>query len=465
MEFVEYTIGEITKSIRTGTTPTKTNKKFFDGEFLWVTPSDLKGQMVLEETEFTISKLAIDSKKAFLYNKDTVLVSTIGDIGKVSINQIPLASNQQITGIELKPEIILPEVFFYWVKLNKGLLQFKANKAIISILTNKHLKKIKISFPKKLTDQQRIVSNLNSIQLLINHRIRTIEILEQLRRSFFFEIVGDPISNNFNHKWKYLGDKDFFNLSSGVTPLRSFSRFYDGNIPWLKSADVKNNFIATSEEFISELALEKTSAKVYPIDSILIAMYGQGKTKGSVGILKIEASCNQACGVIYPNDFVKPIVLFSQLLYSYDYIRSLGRGANRDNLSLNILKKIKILIPDDDVQNRYEKIFTLTKGIEDQFKKHLLLLQDLFDSYLLSSFEGRLGVKEEEYFEDLIQTLSKEELNQNNRISILIDWIENNKFSDSEKYDVAFKYLLSLLEKGTVEQKSIRGKIKLTVSE
>ncbi|MCH5686700.1 restriction endonuclease subunit S [Niabella sp. W65] len=141
MEFVEYTIGEITKSIRTGTTPTKTNKFFFDGEFLWVTPSDLKGQMVLEETEFTISKLAIDSKQAFLYNKDTVLVSTIGDIGKVSINQIPLASNQQITGIELKPEIILPEVFFYWVKLNKGLLQFKANKAIISILTNKHLKK------------------------------------------------------------------------------------------------------------------------------------------------------------------------------------------------------------------------------------------------------------------------------------------------------------------------------------
>ncbi|MCH5686701.1 restriction endonuclease subunit S [Niabella sp. W65] len=153
-----------------------------------------------------------------------------------------------------------------------------------------------------------------------------------------------------------------------MTPLRNFSRFYDGNIRWLKSADVKNDFITTSEEFISELALEKTSAKVYPIDSILIAMYGQGKTKGSVGILKIEASCNQACGVIYPNDFVKPIVLFSQLLYSYDYIRSLGRGANRDNLSLNILKKIKILIPDDEVQNRYEKIFTVTKDVEHQLK-------------------------------------------------------------------------------------------------
>lgn len=465
MEFVEYTIGVIAKSVRTGTTPTKTNKKFFDGEFLWVTPSDLKGQMFLKETEFTISKLAIDSKQAFLYNKDTVLISTIGDIGKVSINRIPLASNQQITGIELKPEIILPEVFFYWVKLNKGLLQFNANKAIISILTNKHLKKIKISFPRKIADQQRIVSNLNSLQLLINNRINAIEVLRQLRRSFFFEMIGDPISNNFNHDWKFLGNKDFFKLSSGVTPLRSFSRFYDGNIPWLKSADVKNNFITSSEEFISKLALEKTSSKVYPINSILIAMYGQGKTKGSVGILKIEASCNQACGVIYPNEWVKPIILFSQLLYSYDYIRSLGRGANRDNLSLNILQKLKILIPDNDVQNRYEKVFTVTKIIENLFNEHLLLLQDLFDSYLLSSFEGKLGIKDEEYFEDLIQTLSKEELSQNNRMSILIDWVENNKFSNSEKYDIAFKHLMLLLEEGKVEQKNNRGKIKLTISE
>lgn len=465
MEFIEYTIGELSKSIRTGKTPPSQKSEYFQEEINWITPSDMDGRKVINDTVRKVSKSALNDNYVFLHQKDTIVIGSKGDIGKVCIIDSPSASNDQTTGIVLNSELILPELFYYWVKLNKGLLDFKANKAIISILSNKHLRKIRVNFPKKIVDQQKIVSNLNSIQTVINQKIKSLEIIEQLRRSFFFEIVGDPISNNFNHKWKYLGNKDFFKLSSGVTPLRSFSRFYDGNIPWLKSADVKNNFITASGEFISELALEKTSAKVYPIDSILIAMYGQGKTKGSVGILKIEASCNQACGVIYPNDFVKPIVLFSQLLYSYDYIRSLGRGANRDNLSLNILKKIKILIPDDDVQNRYEKIFNLTKGIEDQFKKHLLLLQDLFDSYLLSSFEGRLGVKEEEYFEDLIQTLSKEELNQNNRISILIDWIENNKFSDSEKYDVAFKHLLSLLEKGTVEQKSIRGKIKLTESE
>ena len=112
MEFIKRSVGELAITIRTGTTPTKSNEKFFDGDFFWVTPSDLKGQMILKESESKISKLALESNQASLFPEKTVLISTIGDIGKVTINEIPVASNQQITGITLKKELILPELFF-----------------------------------------------------------------------------------------------------------------------------------------------------------------------------------------------------------------------------------------------------------------------------------------------------------------------------------------------------------------
>lgn len=464
MEFVEYTIGQLAKSIHTGKTPPSQKEEYFKEEINWITPSDMDGRKSIDSTIRKVSKSALNDNYVFLHQKNTIVLGTKGDIGKVCIIDIPSASNDQTTGVFLNSDIILPELFYYWVKLNKGMLEFKANKAVIAILSNKHLRKIKVSFPQDITDQQKIVSNLNAIQFLINQKIKALDILEQLRRSFYFELIGDPILNNFNHSWEYLGDKDHFKFTSGLTPSRAVPRFYNGEIPWIKSANVKNDFIDSADEFISQLAIENTSARIFPVDSVLIAMYGQGKTKGSVGILKIDASCNQACAVIYPTTAVKPIILFSQLLYSYNYIRSLGRGANRDNLSLDLLKKIKILIPEEYIQLRFEIIFNLIKSIEVQFKEQLEIFNNLFDSYLYKSFDGEIKIKEEKYFEDLISSFSKEEIQEFDRIPILIDWIESNKFSSISNYDIAYKHLLSLLNDGVIEQVYSRGKVKLAMS-
>lgn len=464
MEFIERSVGELAISIRTGTTPTKNNEKFFDGEFLWVTPSDLKGQMILKESESKVSKLALESNQAFLFPENTVLISTIGDIAKVTINEIPVSSNQQITGVTLKKELILPELFFYWVKLNKRLLQFKANKAVISILTNKHLRKIKVSYPIKVTDQQKIVSNLNSIQLLINQKLVLLDLLKQFQRSSYFEIIGDPILNNQNHEWKLLGNDEYFYVTSGSTP-KFKSDILGDDIYWIKSGDINNNIITSSTEKFDVSKVNKSNLKIHPQNSILIALAGQGSTRGSVGLLGMNASCNQNCGVIYPNHHIRPIVIFSQFRYSYSYLRNIGKGEGRDIISLKDLKKMKILIPKREVQNQYETLWNTVELIIKSINQQLNCLKQVFESYLHSSLSGIISLSENEAFEDLIDTFNLEQIKENNRLSILIDWIEHNKFSDSEKYDVAFKHLLSLLDEGTIEQKSIRGKIKLMVSE
>lgn len=201
MEFVEYKIGQLAKSIHTGKTPPSQMKEYFKEEINWITPSDMDGRKTITNTIRKVSKSALNDKYVFLHQKNTIVIGTKGDIGKVCIVDFPSASNDQTTGVFLDSELILPELFYYWVKLNKGMLEFKANKAIISILSNKHLRKVKITFPKNITDQQKIVSELNQLQDVIDLKVKTIEIIETLKKNYFLEYF---LENPLSEKWDYI---------------------------------------------------------------------------------------------------------------------------------------------------------------------------------------------------------------------------------------------------------------------
>jgi type I restriction enzyme S subunit len=189
MEFVNYKIDDIIISIKTGKTPSTKERLYFDGDIPWITTSDLKGQKVLDYTEKTISKLALIENEAFTFEKNTVIVSTIGEIGKACIIKKPMACNQQLSGIVVNDNIIHPELFYYWLVKNQELLKFKANKAIISILNNKLLRSIPISFPKNLENQRKIIAQLDQIQNVIDLKIKTIEVYDKLS-SFTTLLIG-----------------------------------------------------------------------------------------------------------------------------------------------------------------------------------------------------------------------------------------------------------------------------------
>ena len=86
------------------------------------------------------------------------------------------------------------------------------------------------------------------------------------------------------------------NITSGGTPSRANLNYWEGGtIPWLKTGDIKKNFIYEVDEYITNAGLESSSAKIIPINSLLIAMYGDGNTAGNVAINKIRLATNQAC--------------------------------------------------------------------------------------------------------------------------------------------------------------------------
>ena len=144
-------------------------------------------------------------------------------------------------------------------------------------------------------------------------------------------------------KYTLLGD--IAKISSGGTPDRSNPAYWGGTIPWVKTGEIQFGIIRNAEEKITPLALAESSAKLVPADSLLMAMYGQGKTRGQVALLGIEAAINQACAAISPHDVQDSRYLFQFLAANYENVRRLSNSGSQENLNAELIRNIRLFYP------------------------------------------------------------------------------------------------------------------------
>ncbi len=169
--------------------------------------------------------------------------------------------------------------------------------------------------------------------------------------------------------------KDICTVSSGGTPSRDRKEYYTGNIPWIKTGEVVNDVIYDTEEKITKEAIENSSAKIYPKGSLIIAMYGQGLTRGRTAKLGIDASTNQACAVLFNinNEIVLTDFLWIYLMGEYNRLRELASGNNQPNLNAQMIKDYNVVIPPKEIQkeiiNNYSNLKSKVKLIESEFEK------------------------------------------------------------------------------------------------
>jgi len=162
--------------------------------------------------------------------------------------------------------------------------------------------------------------------------------------------------------------------SSGGTPKTTIREYYEnGTINWLKSGEVSNGFIYHAEEKITDLGLSNSSAKIFPENTVLIAMYGA--TAGQVGLLKVPSATNQAVCGIYPNEYFIPEFLYYLLREQREYFVSLSTGGAQPNISQSIIKNLEIPVPPLSVQKeivseieQYQKIIDGARQIVDNYR-------------------------------------------------------------------------------------------------
>lgn len=246
---------------------------------------------------------------------------------------------------------------------------------------------IEIQLP-SLENQMKIVKILNKAKLLIKTRKAQIESLDQLTQSVFLEMFGDPRSNPKNFNKVSLGE--LFEIKTGGTPSRNNKDYWNGDIPWVKTTEVNENVIIQTEEFISEEGLSNSNAVLLPANTLLIAMYGQGKTRGRTAKLGIEATTNQACAALLANTEIEQDFIWKQLIIQYKELRSLGRGGNQPNLNLNLVRQFEVIVPPDSMQREFVGIIKKIDNTKNILKQSMEDLENMFNSLMQRAFKGEL---------------------------------------------------------------------------
>ena len=225
------------------------------------------------------------------------------------------------------------------------------------------VERIKVVLP-VIEVQNRIVKYLSCIDNAIENNLRRIRLLEQMAEELYKEwfvrfrfprYENTEFENGLPKGWNIAPLSAEFNTTSGGTPSRTNMNYYSGSIPWIKTGELQGTFILDTEEHITEEAVRKSSAKLIPAYSLLIAMYA-GANVGNLGINSTQATCNQACCVITTKGRYPLYYLLYFLQTQKGFLQSISFGAAQQNISQDIIKKLKVLLPPIALCENFNKI-------------------------------------------------------------------------------------------------------------
>ena len=375
-------LGELGKIITGNTPKTSDAQNYKSNDICFVKPSDFTDNEITEihQSEFYISEYAKD--KARVLPTDSILVTCIGIIGKVAINKVPCAFNQQINAIIPERKICDPRYVAYAIQNVQPQMQNTANAAVVPILNKTQFSNIEIPLP-SLETQKQIVEFLDKVTSLISLRKQQLAKLDELVKARFVEMFG-VVHNSV--LYPYVPVKSFTSVVSGGTPNRNVSEFWNnGSIRWVKTTELQNNVICNTDEKITQAGLDNSSAKIIPPNTVLIAMYGQGKTRGMTGYTSIECATNQACACILPCEQFNQNYLWRYMILSYDKLRDMAKGGNQPNLNIGIIKNFPVLKPPIELQNDFaafaERVDQQKQTIQQSLEKLELMKKALMQEY------------------------------------------------------------------------------------
>ena len=184
-------------------------------------------------------------------------------------------------------------------------------------------------------------------------------------------------------------------ITNGSTPSRKEPSFWNGNIPWVSSGEVANNIIESTKEMISEEGFDNSSVKKLPIGTVLIAMIGEGKTRGQVSVLKIEATTNQnIAAIIINHGHVEPKFLWYWLQKEYKNNRTSGNGSGQQALNCQRVRELPFMLPTLPEQQEIVRILDNILQKEQKAKQNAQIVLQQIDllkkSILARAFRGEL---------------------------------------------------------------------------
>jgi type I restriction enzyme S subunit len=282
-----------------------------------------------------------------------------------------------------------------WVRTQ---IQKEAQGAKVLGISPTRLRNLRLPLPHDKAEQQKIAECLSSVDELMAAQARKVDALKTHKKGLMqqlFPTKGETQPRlrflEFQNAGEWMSESlgNIFETASGGTPSRAEKEYWNGDIPWITTSLVDFRVITGAEEFLTAEGLKNSSAKLFPKGTVLMAMYGQGKTRGQVALLDIKAATNQACAAILPRKDIDPYFVFLNLAGRCEEIREMSNSGGQENLSQGLIREIRFAFPPDDDEQRkvtaclssLDALITLETQKLEALKTHKKgLMQQLFPS-------------------------------------------------------------------------------------
>ena len=316
------------------------------------------------------------------YVKDgDILISWSASLGVYKWQGGDAILNQHIFKVVPNEKMIDREYFYYAAQNVLEEMKKHIHGATMQHITRDPFLALEIPLP-PLPEQKRIAAQLAQADRLRQLRRNASQLGESYLQSAFLAMFGKE-----RGKTKVVKLGKLTQVKTGGTPSRKEADNFRGKIPWVKTTEVINEIIYDTSEKITEKGMKESNCEIYPVNTILLAMYGQGLTRGRTGKLGIPATTNQACAAILPSTKINTDFLWAYLKLSYNEIRDLGRGGNQPNLNLSMVRDLEIPLPPLPEQERFAQIVARDEGLRAQMRESTRQAELLFQGLLHESFQ------------------------------------------------------------------------------
>lgn len=424
-----------------GGTPKKSRPEYYGGQIPWLVIGDLNDAHVLSAKN-NITVEGLNNSSAKLVPKNTLLIAMYGSIGKLGITAIECATNQAIAWCKVNADSVDLKYLFYLLMGRREHLLSQGKGGAQQNISQTVLKSYEVPIAPR-AEQTRIAQKLDQLLAQVDIIKNRVDAIPGITKRFRQSVLAAAVSGKLTEDWRGENDGHFarlepiesywraeyvkhgkkykppaenalrrgnigipeswiatnigsvFDVHVGATPSRSEPNFWGGEIPWVSSSEVCFCRITDTKEKITEAGLDNTSTSVHPAGTVMLAMIGQGKTRGQPAILSTAACHNQNTAALrVPEPYCSSEFLYYYLWEQYEKTREIGGGNNQKALNKSTVQDLKFPLPPVEEQyeivRRVDSLFAFADQIERQISLASSSVNSFTQSILAKAFRGEL---------------------------------------------------------------------------
>ncbi len=390
------TLGEIAQGFLSGGTPSTKNAAFWQGRIPWITSKWLNSRLELDRGEKFISEDALKYSATAVVPRNNLIFGTRVGVGKVAVNRVDLAINQDLAGILIDPAGHDVRFLAYQLCTARiqNVVQTCKRGATIQGITRDDLKNLEIWFP-SLAEQRKIAGVLGLVQQAMEQQERLLALTKELKKALLNQLFthglrGEPQKQTeigpVPKSWQVVPLSSLAKVGNGSTPKRDNGGYWEGGLtPWLNSTKIHELFISEADQFVTDLAVKECHLPRVEPRSLLIAITGQGKTLGNSALVCFETCINQHLAYAqFTSARVVPEFVLWYMQTRYDDLRSIsqGGGSTKGALTCGYLKTYPIPVPPLDEQREIANTFAAIWTKENLHQNKRAALTGLFRTLL-----------------------------------------------------------------------------------